>query len=400
MTQFLIKFFIKDYDNVKDFKVREAYGLLGGIVGIIANVLLCTTKIGIGLVSNSISILADGLNNLSDAASSIVSLWGFKLSNKPADEGHPYGHARIEYLSGLIVSFIILLLGLELIRSSFGKILHPEPLHFSWLMVVVLVLSILVKVWLYLLNRNLGKRIHSTTMIATATDSLNDMIATTAVLIALFIAKFTGFNLDGYMGVVVGLFIFYSGFNLVKETTNPLLGEAPSPELLENIQTKLMSYPHICGYHDLVLHSYGPNRYFASVHAEVPSDAHLLECHDIIDIIEKDFARELGINLVIHLDPIVTDDILSNSLKQQVEKIVHTIDSNLSIHDFRMISCQTHTNLVFDVLIPVSFKMKPTLLAQTIDQEVKKIDASYYTVITLDTNYVSTSISSHDYPSR
>lgn len=395
MTQFLIKCFIKNYDNVKDFKVREAYGLLGGIVGILANLLLCSTKIAIGFFGGSISILADGFNNLSDAGSSIVSLFGFKLSSKPADEGHPYGHARIEYLSGLIVSFIILLLGIELIRSSFDKVLHPKPLNFSWLMVGVLVLSILIKVWLYFFNRHLGQRIHSTTMIATATDSLNDVIATTAVLIALFIAKFTGFNLDGYMGIVVGLFIFYSGFNLVKETTNPLLGEAPSPELLETIQTKLLGYPNICGYHDLVLHSYGPNRYFASVHAEVSADANLLECHDVIDMIEKDFAKELGINLVIHLDPIVTDDTLSNSLKQQVEHIVHRIDPNLSIHDFRLVPGQTHTNLIFDVLVPVSLKMKPTSLAQIIDQEVKKIDLSYYTVITLDTNYVSTSIASY-----
>ena len=397
MTRFLIKHFIKDYNNVSDFKVREAYGLLGGIVGIIANVLLCTSKIAIGLIGGSIAILADGINNLSDAGSSIVSLLGFKLSSKPADEGHPYGHARIEYLAGLIVSFIILLLGLELIRSSISKILIPEPLNFSWLMVIVLVFSILIKIWLCLFNRYLGKRIQSTTMIATATDSLNDVIATTAVLIALFIAKFTGFNLDGYMGIVVGLFIFYSGFNLVKETTNPLLGEAPSPELLETVHTKLLSYPTICGYHDLVLHSYGPNRYFASVHAEVPSDANLLECHDLIDNIERDFTRELGINLVIHLDPIVTNDAFSNALKKQVEEIVTDIHTELSIHDFRLVVGQTHTNLIFDVLVPVSFKMNPIQLAERIDQEVKKIDSNYYTVITLDTNYVSTSIASYDH---
>lgn len=395
MTQFLIKSFIKDFDNIKDFKVREAYGLLGGVVGIIANLLLCSTKIGIGLIGGSIAILADGLNNLSDAGSSIVTLIGFKLSNKPADEDHPYGHARIEYLSGLIVSFLILLLGLELVRSSFDKITNPDPLNFSWLMVIVLVLSILVKIWLCLFNRNLGKRINSPTMIATATDSLNDVIATTAVLIALFIGHFTGFNLDGYMGIGVGLFICYSGINLIKETTNPLLGEAPSPELLDTIQSKLLSYPYVCGYHDLVLHSYGPNRYFASVHAEVPANANLLECHDIIDMIEKDFSKELGINLVIHLDPIVTDDTLSNRLKEQVENIVCTIDSHLSIHDFRMVSGPTHTNLIFDVSVPVTLKIKPALLAEMIDQEVKKIDSTYYTVITLDTNYVSTSICSY-----
>lgn len=396
MTHFLIKRFIKNYEAVNDYKVREAYGLLGSIVGIIANVFLCTSKIIIGLLGSSIAILADGINNLSDAGSSIVSLIGFKLSNKPADEGHPYGHARIEYISGLIVSFIILLLGLELIRSSLSKIFHPESLNFSWLMVCILALSIVIKIWLALFNRNLGKRINSTTMIATATDSLNDVIATSAVLISLFIAKFTGFNLDGYVGVVVGLFIFYSGFCLVKETINPLLGEAPSPELITQFHEKLLSYPMISGYHDLVLHSYGPNRYFASVHAEVPADAPLLECHDLIDNIEKDFAKELGINLVIHLDPIITNDETSNKLKAQVSNIVHSLDPSLSIHDFRLVVGPTHTNLIFDVSVPVSLKMNAQQLAFQIDQEVKKLDVHYFTVITIDTNYISTSISSYD----
>lgn len=396
MTELLIKIFIKDHEQINDFNVRKAYGLLGGIVGIIANLILCTSKMGIGLLFNSVAILADGLNNLSDAGSSIVSLVGFKVSSKPADEDHPYGHARMEYLAGLIVSFIILLLGLELVRSSFDKILHPNPMQFSWLMVTVLVFSILIKIWLFLFNRKLGKRINSTTMIATATDSLNDVLATSAVLVSLFIAKLTDLNLDGYMGILVGLFIFYSGVQLVRETINPLLGEAPSPELLQEVHHKLLSYPNICGYHDLVLHSYGPNRYFASVHAEVPADAHLLECHDIIDIIEKDFAKEMGINLVIHLDPIVTNDETSNALKQQVEEIVTTIDSSLSIHDFRLVVGQTHTNLIFDVLVPVNMALNPTHLAKQIDAEVKKINTSYYTVITVDTNYVSTSISSYD----
>lgn len=396
MTQLLVRLFIKDYDHVEDFNVREAYGLLGSIVGIIANVFLCLSKISIGVLFNSVAILADGFNNLSDAGSSIVSLVGFKLSNKPADADHPYGHARMEYLSGLVVSFIILLLGLELVRSSLSKVLSPEPLNFSWLMVLVLTLSILIKAWLFLFNRKLGKRIQSTTMIATATDSLNDVLATSAVLISLLIACVFDINLDGYMGILVGVFIFYSGLQLVKETINPLLGEAPSKELIDKVHHKLLSYPNVCGYHDLVLHSYGPNRYFASVHAEVPADAHLLECHDVIDNIEKDFAKEMGINLVIHLDPIVTDDALSNSLQHEVLQIVKSIEPNLSIHDFRLVVGQTHTNLIFDVLIPVGLHMNANQLAQLIDREVKKIDNSYYTVITVDTNYVSTSISSYD----
>lgn len=396
MTHLLIKHFIKNYENITDHKVRESYGLLGSVVGIILNAILCLTKIGVGLLFNSMSILADGLNNLSDAGSSVVTLIGFRLSNKPADEDHPYGHARIEYLSGLIVSFIILVLGLELILSSFDKIIHPEPLSFSLVMVAVLIFSIAIKLWLTLFNRKLGKRINSTTMLATATDSLNDVIATSAVLIALIIAKFTGWNLDGYMGVVVGCFVFYSGIQLIKETVNPLLGEAPSPELIHTVEKKLMSYPFICGFHDLVLHSYGPNRYFASVHAEVPADANLLHCHDIIDSIEKDFEKELGINLVIHLDPIVTDDELTNTLKSQIKEIVTAIDSSLSIHDFRLISGPTHSNLIFDVAVPVAFPIKPKKLAHLIDTKVKELNHTYYTVITIDTNYVSTSISSYD----
>lgn len=397
MTRFLIRTFIKDYENIQDFRVRESYGFLGGIVGIIANLILCTGKIGVGLVFKSVAILADGINNLSDAGSSIVTLIGFKLSNKPADAVHPYGHARMEYLSGLVVSFIILLLGLELVKSSLSKILSPDPISFSFLMVIVLVVSILIKLWLFLFNRKLGKQIDSTTMIATAADSLNDVLATSAVLISLFIARITGLNLDGYMGTLVGLFIFYSGFQLVKETINPLLGEAPSKAIIEEIQHKLLSYPNICGYHDLVLHSYGPNRYFASVHAEVPADASIIEYHDIIDTIERDFSKEMGINLVIHLDPIVTNDAFSNSLQKKVLAIVKHIDPALSIHDFRMVAGKTHTNLIFDVLVPVTFSMKPDHLAELIDHEVKKIDPVYYTVITVDVNYVATSIDSSDH---
>lgn len=396
MTRLLIKCFIKNPENITDHKVRESYGLLGSIVGIIANAILCLTKIGVGILFNSMSILADGLNNLSDAGSSIVTLIGFRLSSKPADEDHPYGHARIEYLSGLIVSFIILILGLELIRSSFDKIIHPEPLSFSLVMAIVLIFSIVIKLWLALFNKKLGKRIDSTTMLATAADSLNDVIATSAVLIALIIAKFTGWHLDGYMGVLVGCFVFYSGIQLIKETVNPLLGEAPSPELIQTVEKKLMSYPVICGFHDLVLHSYGPNRYFASVHAEVPANANLLHCHDIIDSIEKDFQKELGINLVIHLDPIVTDDALTNTLKAQIKTIVTTIDPSLSIHDFRLVSGPTHSNLIFDVAVPVAFPIKPKELAHMIDTKVKELNHTYYTVITIDTNYVSTSISSYD----
>lgn len=395
MTNLLIRCFIKDYKNTSSYKVRAAYGLLGSIVGILVNVILCFSKISIGLIFSSVAILADGINNLSDAGSSIVTLIGFKLSSKPADSNHPYGHERIEYLSGLIVSFIILLLGLELVRSAFDKILHPQVTVYNTLMFIVLGLSILMKLWLYRFNHALGNQIQSTTLLATASDSLNDVLATSAVFIAAIIGKFTGLQLDGYMGILVGLFIIYSGIGLIRETTNPLLGSAPDPELIETIKNKLLSYPIISGFHDLILHSYGPNRRFASVHAEVPADANLLTCHDLIDMIERDFASELGINLVIHLDPIITQDEHVNKLKAEVTKIVTNIDEHLSIHDFRLVIGPTHTNIIFDILVPVSFPIIPEVLAQTIDLEVKKIDPTYYTVITVDTNYVATAISSY-----
>ncbi len=395
MTKTLIKCFIKNYEDITNPKVREAYGHLGSMVGIIANLILCLSKMGIGLLFKSMAIFADGINNLSDAGSSVVTLIGFKLSAKPADEDHPFGHARIEYISGMIVSFIILLLGLELIRSSISKILNPEPILFSPILIMVLVFSIMVKLWLSRFNRILGTKIQSTTMIATATDSRNDVLATSAVLLATIIAYFTGINLDGLMGGVVGAFIFYSGISLIKETTSHLLGQAPDPEFVNAIQTRLLSYKEITGFHDLVIHSYGPNRWFASVHAEVPADANLLHCHDIIDNIERDLQREMGIDLVIHMDPIVTNDPVINDLKAQVKEFAKTIDPRLSIHDFRMVMGPTHSNIIFDIAIPIGFKQSPSELAKALDTAIKSINPDYYTVITVDTNYISTSIASH-----
>ena len=394
MTHLLIKFFIKDANNTASFSVRESYGKLSSVVGILINLLLSTSKMAVGLLFGSLAVLADGINNLSDAGSSIITLIGFKLSSKPADSDHPYGHARIEYVSGLIVSFIILFLGIQLISSSFNKILHPDAINYSILMLLVLVFSIILKLWLFLFNRSIGKRIQSATVLATAADSLNDVVATSGVLIASLIAKYTGLNLDGYVGILVGLFVCYSGITLIRETMNPLLGEAPDPALIERVETKLLSYEGIEGFHDLVLHSYGPNRYFASVHAEVPASANLLECHDLIDNIERDFSSELGINLVIHLDPIITDDEQSKAIKKEVLAVIHEIDPILTIHDFRLVSGTTHTNIIFDIVMPVGFNLSPTELAKTIDVEMKKLDPTYYTVITVDTKYISTSIDS------
>ncbi len=394
MTQLLIKWFIKTPEEVQNPNVRHAYGNLGSIVGIITNIILSLSKMGIGLLFNSMAIFADGINNLSDAGSSVVTLIGFKLSAKPADEDHPFGHARIEYVAGMIVSFIILILGVDLIRSSIDKIFNPEPILFNASLIVVLVLSILVKLWLSRFNSILGKKIDSATMIATSTDSRNDVIATSAVLVAIIINYFTNINLDGLMGALVGCFILYSGISLIKETTNPLLGQAPNPEFISAIEAKLLSYEEITGFHDLVVHSYGPNRWFATVHAEVPAEANLLHCHDIIDNIERDLQKEMGIDLVIHLDPIVTDDPVANALKLQVKELANKIDPGLSIHDFRMVIGPTHSNIIFDIAVPVGFKQSPTDLASTLDLEIKRINPTYYSVITVDTNYISTSITS------
>ena len=394
MTQLLIKCFIKNHTETKLPSVREAYGRLGSLVGILANIILCITKIGVGLLFNSVAILADGINNLSDAGSSIVTLVGFKLSSKPADEDHPFGHARIEYISGLIISFIIFLLGLELIKSSVTKIFHPDPLVVSLPMIFVLIFSILLKIWLSAFNYKLGSLIDSTTLEATAADSRNDVIATSAILVAFIIAHFTGLQLDGYMGTAVGVFILYSGYNILKETTSPLLGQAPDAAFTRDIETKLLGYDGVLGFHDLVLHSYGPNNYFASVHVEVAAEEDLLSCHDKLDLIERDFKKNFNVNLVIHPDPVVTSDPATVALRHKVTDLVQTIHPQLSLHDFRVVLGTTHTNLVFDVAVPPSYKTLPKDLAAKIDDLVKTIDETYYTVITIDMNYTSTSISS------
>ncbi|WP_313341715.1 cation diffusion facilitator family transporter [Sedimentibacter sp.] len=392
MINFFIKRFIKDYENVRDPNVRESYGILGSIVGIIANAALSIGKITVGTIFNSISIIADGVNNLSDAGSSVVTLIGFKISGMPADKDHPFGHARIEYLTGLAVGVIIILLGVELIKSSFDKIRNPEQLTFSWAMVFVLALSIIIKLWLSYFNFKLGERISSTTMKASAADARNDVISTTAVLISIFIAKFTGYIIDGYIGMLVALFILYSGISILKDILNPLLGEMPDPDFIESIESKILSYEGIINIHDLVVHNYGPNRYFATVHAEVDANEDIMKCHDMIDNIERDFARELDINLVIHLDPVITNDKEINHLRSLTEKIVKEIDERLSIHDFRVVKGETHTNLIFDVLVPVGFEMKISELVNIIEKNIQKENRRYYAVVTVDRNYVSTYI--------
>ena len=390
MTNFLIKKFIKNYDNVKNASVREAYGKLGSVVGIIANIILSVSKISIGYIFNSISITADGVNNLSDASSSIITFIGFKLSGKPADKDHPFGHARFEYISGLIVSFVIILLGIELIKSSFDRIINPKEIEYSVLMIIVLIFSIIFKIWLSLFNKTLGERICSSTMLATSMDSRNDVIATSVVLISVLIAKFTGAQIDGYMGILVALFIIYSGIDILKDILNPILGELPDEELIESIENKILGYDGILNIHDLVVHNYGPSKYFATVHAEVDAKQSILISHDLIDNIEREFLKELDINLVIHLDPIITDDKEINDLRSMTNKKILFIDERLSMHDFRVVKGNTHTNLIFDVTVPFDYEIKSKDLIDKIEKLIKEENETYFSVVTIDRNYVST----------
>ncbi|AFA48472.1 cation diffusion facilitator family transporter [Acetobacterium woodii] len=389
MIDLLIKKLIKNYKNTGNPQVRENYGKLASIMGIATNLFLFSIKITVGLIFNSISIIADAVNNLSDSGASLVTLVGFKLSGKPADQDHPYGHERMENIAGLVVSFIILFLGLQLIQSSIGKIVAPELPQFSSITIVVLIIAILVKVWQFWFYQKIAKTIDSMTLLATATDSRNDIMATSAVLIAAMITFITGFDLDGYMGVVVAIFIVFSGINLVKETISPLLGSAPSKDLIDNIYQKILSYEHIIGLHDLIVHSYGATKIYASVHCEVPAELNCLVSHSVIDQIERDFLKEMDIHLIIHMDPVVIDDKETNDLKKQVETVILSISPDIHMHDFRVVWGFNHANIIFDVAVSYDFPWSNAELIQMISDEIYKINDSYHAVITVDhSNYV------------
>lgn len=387
MRTLLIKTFVKDYENTKDPAVRESYGKLAGIVGILSNLLLCILKIGIGLIFKSIAILADGINNLADASSSIITLVGFRLASKPADEDHPYGHARIEYITGLIVSLVIIFLGFQLFMSSVDKIRNPEPLEFSILTVAVLILAILIKVWQALFNIKIGTLIHSATLKATGSDSRNDVIATSAVLISLLVEKLTNLQLDGWMGAVVALFIIYSGIQLVKETSAPLLGQAPDPELVKSIHDRAVEFEGVLGIHDLIVHDYGPGRIFASIHVEVDADGDILASHDMIDNIERVLSRDLKIHLTVHMDPIDTKDPVLRRMKEDLQKIVDEMEDVQNFHDLRVVPGYSHTNFIFDIVISPECIKKETGLCKYIQGKVAEIDPKYCCVITVDHAY-------------
>jgi len=388
VNSFLIRTFIKDYSNVENSVVRDKYGKLSGIIGIVINTLLSLTKISSGLIFNSISVLADGVNNLSDAGNSIITLVGFKLASKPADKDHPFGHARYEYISGLLVSFFIMMLGLNLFKDSIIKIFKPDEIKFSIITVVILIFSIILKLFMYSFNKTVAKRIHSVTVMATAKDSLIDVISTSGVLISLLIAGFWKIHLDAYIGLIISGFVIYSGFGLINGTLSPLLGEAPKEELVHLIETKIKTYPSVIGIHDLVIHNYGYNKCFATVHVEIPANQDVLYSHDIMDNIETAFLKTHNIHLVIHMDPVETDNKAVTELKAFVLKRISENYPDFSIHDFRVAFGETHNNVIFDVLVPANCKMCDSDIQNIMDKIVKEADQKNNVVITIDKNYI------------
>lgn len=375
--------------SLKDERVRSAYGKAASMVGIGCNVLLFAGKLVVGTLSGSVAITADAVNNLSDASSSIVSLLGFKLADRPADAEHPYGHGRYEYLSGLMVAVMILVIGVELLKSSFEKILSPTPVLFSWATVLVLAASIAVKLWMAMFNRKIGRKIDSQTLMATADDSRNDVISTGAVLLATLIAHFTGLTLDGYMGLAVAAFILVSGFGLVRDTIDPMLGSAPSREEVEQIRKKIMTYPGVLGTHDLMVHDYGPGRKFASVHVEMAASEDPLVSHDIIDNIERDFLHEQKLHLVVHYDPVVTDDPRVPVMRAFIAELAAAIHPQMTIHDLRMVPGNTHTNVVFDCVVPYELKIPEEEIRRRISEGVSAQYPNYYCVITTERSFIS-----------
>lgn len=388
MTDFIVKHFIKNYENTHDSEVRTAYGKLSGIMGIISNTLLCASKLFVGLISSSVSITADAINNLSDGASSIISLLGFKLANRPADAEHPYGHGRYEYLSGLMVAVIIMVIGVELFKSSIEKILNPSAVEFNAITVFVLLLSIIVKLMMASFNTKIGKKINSNTLLATAADSRNDVISTAAVLLAGIISNFTSIDLDGFMGIAVALFILYSGFELIKDTIDPMLGKSPDKEQVDAIRKKIMTYPYVLGTHDLMVHDYGPGRQFASVHVEMPAENDVMKSHDVIDNIERDFMNNDGLHIIVHLDPISTEDTEVSKLRVWIANEVKKTDERLTIHDLRIVRGVSHTNVIFDCVVPYDVQLTDKEIKDKITNTVTQEYPTYYCVITIDKSYV------------
>lgn len=388
MVTFLAKIIIKNPSDYHSGEVRQAYGMLCGTVGILLNILLFAGKWLAGTLSGSIAITADAFNNLSDAGSSVITLLGFKLSGQKPDPEHPFGHGRMEYISGLFVAVAILIMGFELVKTSVGKVLHPETIESSPLILGILIASILVKFYMNYYNRKIGKKIDSTAMIATANDSLSDTISTFLVLGATLISHFTGLQLDGWFGIAVGLFIVYTGITTMKDTMDPLLGQPPSPDFVREIENLVKAHPIVCGIHDLLVHDYGPGRLIISLHAEVPAQGNLLEIHDEIDNIEKELQNKLSCMATIHMDPIVTNDSHINALRERVTKLVHETEPDLHIHDFRVVEGTTHTNIIFDIVIPYQSEKSDQEIVSLIKTAIRSWDSgNYFAVIQVDHDY-------------
>ena len=386
MVSLLSRVFIRAADKT-DAQLRKAYGMLCGAVGIFLNVLLFGAKFFAGVLSGSIAITADAFNNLSDAGSSIVTLLGFHLAGQKPDPHHPFGHGRIEYLSGLVVSMLILLMGFELGKSSVEKILHPAAVDSSPLVIAILCVSIAVKLYMSCYNRSIGKKINSTAMEATAADSLSDCVATSAVLIATLVSRFTGLMIDGWCGIAVAVFILFSGFNAAKDTINPLLGTPPTVEFVNEIASLVLSHPSVIGVHDLLVHDYGPGRRMISLHAEVDASSDLLEIHDEIDNIERQLQKNLHCHAVIHMDPVVTHDERVTEVKQKITALAANIDPRLTLHDFRMVTGPTHTNVIFDVVAPFDFPLTDDALTAELQRQVRALDGNYFAVVTVDKDF-------------
>lgn len=389
MTDLLLKLFVKNSSDTKNPKVRSAIGTLGSTAGIFCNVLLFGIKLIAGLISGSVSIMADAFNNLSDMGSSVVTLLGIKLAGKPADKDHPFGHGRIEYMSAFIVASLILLMGFELLKSSVQKIISPVSLEIKLIIFIIMAISVIVKLWMFLFNKKLSKKINSGALSATASDSLNDAITTFVILLSMVVQYFSNINLDPYTGTAVSLFILYSGFKLCKESLDPMLGMPPDQELIDDIEKIIMSYECFVGLHDLIVHNYGPGRVFASLHVEVSQYCDIVYVHEQVDLCERDIQCRLGIELVIHMDPIDSDNESLNTVKSVLSDMIKEIHPDLTLHDFRMTpKAETRTNLIFDVVVPTALKISDDELCEKIGALAREIDPTHCCVITLDRNYV------------
>ena len=386
MISLLARLFLKP-EGRDETALRKGYGILCGAVGIGLNILLFAGKFFAGTIAGSIAITADAFNNLSDAGSSFVTLLGFQLAGQKPDSDHPFGHGRIEYLSGLAVSMLIILMGFELAKSSLDKILRPASVDSSWLVIVILCVSICVKLYMAFYNRSLGKKLNAPAMLATAADSLSDSIATTAVLIATLVGRFSGLMIDGWCGILVAAFILWSGFNAAKDTVNPLLGTPPTHEFVEQIKELVMAHPAIIGIHDLIVHDYGPGRVMISLHAEVSASGNVLDLHDEIDNVESELREKLGCEAVIHMDPIVTDDGVTGETRKRVASLVHCIDDEINIHDFRMVAGPSHTNVIFDAVVPYGFRLTDSEVEEKIKTAVRTLDGNYFAVVKVERSY-------------